>query len=109
MGCNMQKKVFSLIITPLLLISSVSQAAEITACVVDENSKDNPTYFHLPTVSTKLICDLNMGAKYRPTLKILYKNGWRLIHTVDPALVNQKNQKRASHVFYLEREQKPKK
>ena len=105
----MRNKLIPLILCAMALMThGPARAAEITACVVDTNLNANATYFHRPTISTKLLCDLDRGADFRPSLQMLYKEGWRLIQVIDPNLLNPQTQRRVSPVFYLERETKPK-
>jgi hypothetical protein len=99
------KLILAVAISLLFVVGwSTASAMEVTTCIVDKQLQKNPVYYHFPTTSTKLICDLNKGADYRPTLRVLYSSGWRLIQVVDSDLVDLNSKKRISPILYLERE-----
>jgi len=87
-----------------LMAGASAQAAEFTACIVDDGIPNNPVYYYLPTTGSKLRCEIDRP-DYHPTLKELYREGWRVVSIVDPK-VSQKpgSNARPSAVIYLERD-----
>lgn len=54
---------------------------ELAVCSVDPSIEKNPLYYHLPSVSTVLLCDI--GAKASTgAFRAFYNDGWRLIQIV---------------------------
>ncbi len=90
---------FSLFLTGTMAFA----APQLTVCIVAGDIKKNPKYYSLPTTKTRLKCEVG-NAQYRPTLRDLYRNGWRLIdmQQVDPR--EAKNKKFPSPLLYLERD-----
>jgi hypothetical protein len=94
----------SLLSIPLLTTTTLTQGAELTACIVDMEIPSNPVYYYLPTMGSRLRCEINRP-DYHPTLPELYAEGWRIVGVVDPKVVNAPGAAhvRPSAVFYLER------
>jgi len=91
-------------VAPLFGALSSVQANEVTACIVDMDLPNNPVYYYLPTVASKLKCEIDR-ADYHPTLQELYQDGWRIAAVIDPKVKNRPGSptERPSAVFYMER------
>ncbi len=88
-----------------LLGAGAAQAAEITVCIADATIKNNPLYLGaMATTQTRLICEIDKP-NYRPTLRDLYQDGWRLISMAggERALA-QAGESVRSPIYYLARD-----
>lgn len=76
---------------------------ELAVCSVDTKIKNNPTYYHLASVNTKLLCDIGSNTRVG-TFEAFYNDSWRLIQivSVDSRLAT-KDKTVPYSLIYLER------
>ncbi|QKQ24348.1 hypothetical protein HUE58_04270 [Candidatus Ruthia endofausta] len=76
---------------------------ELAICSVNTKVKKTPAYYHLASVNSKLLCDIDSNTR-RETFEAFYNNGWRLIQivSVDNRLV-AKDKTMPYSLIYLER------
>lgn len=77
-------------------------AVDIVACVVAD-TPENPQYYGIATVVTRLRCEF-VQKDYYPTLAELYQKGWRLIKVVGGDYALAMGNEGPSPLYYLERE-----
>lgn len=63
----------------IFLLTAGAFAGEITVCIINPNLENNPSYYHLPSTNSSLIC----GQQGQQTLLSMYKQGWHLITVVN--------------------------
>jgi hypothetical protein len=99
----MGKRISQCLWAGLLLAGASAQAAEFTACIVDDAIPNNPVYYYLPTTGSKLRCEIDRP-DYHPTLRELYAEGWSIVNILDPKVAQKAgSNSRPSPVIYLER------
>lgn len=77
---------------------------ELSVCLVDTKSKNNLTYYHLPSINTKLVCDVSHKKVRTGTFEAFYNDGWRLIQVANVDSRLQTNKKSVPYsIIYLER------
>ncbi len=83
--------------------SPVKIQYELAVCSVNTKVKKNPVYYHLPSVNSKLLCDI--GANIRTgTFEAFYNDGWRLVQIVNiDNRLSTKNRTVPYSLIYLER------
>lgn len=76
---------------------------ELAVCLVNTKVKKNPTYYHLASVNSKLLCDIGSNTR-TGTFEAFYNDGWRLIQivSVDNRLAT-KDKTVPYSLIYLER------
>jgi hypothetical protein len=83
--------------------TGAGHAAEMTVCVADAGIKNNVLYLGvMATTQTRLICEIDKP-NYRPTLRDLYQEGWRLVQVVGADWALAQGQNARSPLYYLER------
>jgi len=93
---------YTLALSLLLAGSFASAGSQIIVCIIAPQIKNNPIYFNMPNTTTHLLCELG-STNQRPTLKDLYRAGFKLIDIVniDPKSANNTS---VSPILYLERD-----
>ena len=89
------------------LSPAVKTQYELAVCSVNTTVEKNPAYYHLPRITTKLLC--NVGSTTRTgTFAAFYTDGWRLIQVVgiDSRLAT-KDKTVPYSLMYLERIKAP--
>ncbi len=97
------KNIIKLLILLLFFSNNNLFAKDITVCVIDGNSKNNPKYYHMPNTATRLVCELSKNSAVQ-TLATMYNSGWNLIQVVKvDARYTDKDKLAPSPILYFEK------